>query len=225
MEQQIREQYSGFTTQLHKRYIDDVVGAASCIREELEAFNEFVSNVCPALQFTSTISETELPFLDMINLHHFDHRIETSIHKDTDTHSYLHFSSFHPEHCTCAIPYSQFLRLRRLCSNDDDFMRRSNEMLTFFSLRGYLRASLDKDLRRVRTINCPDARHPTELRFSTIDRVPLVLTYRLFNQQIKHFIFQNFRILSTYQLTRHILSQPPVVAYKRDLSLRNFTYL
>ena len=46
--------------------------------------------------------------------------------------------SFHPEHCTRAIPYRKFLRLRRLRSNDDDFMRRSNEMLTFFSLRGYL---------------------------------------------------------------------------------------
>ena len=46
--------------------------------------------------------------------------------------------SFHPEHCTRAIPYRQFIRLRRLRSNDDDFMRRSNEMLTFFSLCCYL---------------------------------------------------------------------------------------
>ena len=29
VEQQIREQYTGFIPQLHKRYIDDVVGAAS----------------------------------------------------------------------------------------------------------------------------------------------------------------------------------------------------
>lgn len=30
-------------------------------------------------------------------------------------------------------------------------------MLTFFSVRGYLRASLEKDLQRVTTISCPDA--------------------------------------------------------------------
>jgi len=65
VEQQIRGQYTGFIPQLHKRYIDDIVGAASCRRDELEDFIDFVSNFHPALQFTSTITETELPFLDI----------------------------------------------------------------------------------------------------------------------------------------------------------------
>ena len=122
VEQQIREQYTGFIPQLHKRYIDDVVGAASCWREELEAFIDFFSNFHPALQFTSTITDTELPFLD-INLYIADDRVQTSVfYKGTDSHNYLHFSSFHPDHCKRAIPYSQFLRLRRLCSDDDYFL-------------------------------------------------------------------------------------------------------
>ena len=50
VEQQIREQYTGFIPQLHKRYIDDIVGAASCRRDELEDFIDFVSNFHPALQ-------------------------------------------------------------------------------------------------------------------------------------------------------------------------------
>ena len=52
-------------------------------------------------------------------------------YKETDTHNYLHFSSFHPDHCKRAIPYSQFLRLRRLCSDDDDFLVKSRDMTTF----------------------------------------------------------------------------------------------
>ena len=87
VEQQIREQYPGFIPQLHKRYIDDIVGAASCQRDELENFIDFVSNFHPALQFTSTITETELPFLD-INLRISEDRIHTSIfYKETDTHN------------------------------------------------------------------------------------------------------------------------------------------
>ena len=132
VEQQIREQYTGFIPQLHKRYIDDIVGAASCQRDELENFIDFVSNFHPALQFTSTITETEFPFLD-INLRISEDRIHTSIfYKVTDTHNYLHFSSFHPDHCKRAIPHSQFLRLRRLSSDDDDFLVKSKEMMTFF---------------------------------------------------------------------------------------------
>ena len=99
-------------------------------------FVDFVSNFHPALQFSSTITETELPFLD-INLRISEDRIQTSIfYKETDTHNYLHFSSFHPDHCKRAIPYSQFLRLRRLCSDDDDFLVRSRELMTFFTQRG-----------------------------------------------------------------------------------------
>ena len=52
----------------------------------------------------------------------------TSVHyKPTDSHSYLLYS----------IPYSQFLRLRRLCSDDSDFPSKSEEMCQFFEKRGY----------------------------------------------------------------------------------------
>ena len=89
VEQQICEQHTGFTPQLHKRYIDDIAGAASCRREELEAFIDFVSNFHPALQFTSTITERELPLLD-INLHISDDKIQTSIYyKETENYYLL----------------------------------------------------------------------------------------------------------------------------------------
>ena len=96
IEEQISQQYTGTVPQLHKRYFDDVVGIACCSRIELEDYIAFVSNFHPALQFTHTISETELPFLD-INLRISVDRIRTSIHyKATDTHSFLHYDSSHP---------------------------------------------------------------------------------------------------------------------------------
>ncbi|XP_068680426.1 uncharacterized protein [Montipora foliosa] len=65
VEEQIGQQYTGTIPQLHKRYSDDVVGIACCSRFELEDYIAFVFNFHPALQFTHTISETELPFLDI----------------------------------------------------------------------------------------------------------------------------------------------------------------
>ncbi|XP_068749044.1 uncharacterized protein [Montipora capricornis] len=65
VEEQIGQQYTGTIPQLHKRYSDDVVGIACCSRFELEDYIAFVSNFHRALQFTHTISETELPFLDI----------------------------------------------------------------------------------------------------------------------------------------------------------------
>jgi len=65
IEEQIRARYTGFVPQLLKCYIDDVVGCAQCSRHDLEQYIDYVSNFHPALQFTSTISELELPFLDI----------------------------------------------------------------------------------------------------------------------------------------------------------------
>ena len=90
VEERIASQYHGFVPQLHKGYIDDVIGIACCSRVDLENYIRLVSNFHPALQFTHTISDTELSFLD-ITLRITDHHINTTIYyKDTDTHTYLH---------------------------------------------------------------------------------------------------------------------------------------
>ena len=45
----------------------------------------------------------------------------------------------HPTHPMSknSTPYSQFLRLRHLCSDDSDFSNKSQEMCQFFEKRGY----------------------------------------------------------------------------------------
>ena len=64
--------------------------------------------------------------------------VSTSVHfKPTDSHSYLLHSSSNPSHVKNPIPFSQFLRLRRLCSDDADFSNKSEEMLHFFKKCGY----------------------------------------------------------------------------------------
>jgi len=136
VEEQIGQQYTGTVPQLHKTY-----------RVELEEYIGFVSNFHPALQFTHTISETELPFLD-INLRISGDRIRTSIHyKASDTHSYLHYDSSHPRHCKESLTYSQLLRLRRICSDQADFLNKAEGMDSFFERRGYS-AQTQSDCRR-----------------------------------------------------------------------------
>ena len=73
------------------------------------------------LKYTWEIFDTSLAFLDIKGSIEGD-GLCTSVHyKPTDSHSYLLYSSSHPSHAKNSIPYSQFLRLRRLCSDDSDF--------------------------------------------------------------------------------------------------------
>ena len=103
-------------------YSDDIVGAASCRKEELEALLTLLPTSTWHLNSLLLSLKKKIPFL-YITLHISDTRILTSVHyKDTDTHNYFHFSSFHPQHCKCSIPFSQFLCLHHLYSSDVDFL-------------------------------------------------------------------------------------------------------
>ena len=127
--------YHGPKPDLYKRYINDCIGATSSSKEELNLFINAVNSFHPALKYTWEISENSLVFLD-IKLSINDNGLSTSVHyKPTDSHNYLLHSSSHPQHVKNAIPFSQFLRLRRLCSDDTD--NKCEEMCQFFKKRGY----------------------------------------------------------------------------------------
>ena len=137
VEEQIFNQFDGPKPELFGCYIDDCLEATSYTKEELERFISFVNSFHPVLKFTWEISETSVIFLD-INISVQDNDLATSVHyKPTDSHSYLLYSSSHPSHVKDSIPYSQFLRLRRLCSDDSGFNSKCDEMSNFFSERDY----------------------------------------------------------------------------------------
>ena len=137
MEKQIFEQYTDPIPDYLGRYIDDCVGTASCSRGELE---------CCINHYTWEISETSVSFLDIL-VSIIGNRLTTSVfYKPIDSHSYLLYSSSHPNHTKQSIPFFQFLRLCRLCrlcSEDEDFQSKSLEMREFFVQRGYPTSLLD----------------------------------------------------------------------------------
>ena len=118
--------------------------ASLLLPEELNQFITAVNSFHPAIKYTWEISDTSLAFLD-IKLSIEDNGLCTSVYyKPTDSHSYLFYSSSHPSHVKNSIPYSQLLRLCRLCSGGSDFSLKSEEMYNFFDKRGYPVAILNR---------------------------------------------------------------------------------
>ena len=95
----------------------------------------------------------------------------------------------------------------------------SKEMVSFFTDRGYSLSFLENDLQRVATISRHDALRLSEQSDTTVDTG--ASGSQLFNIKIQRLLLQNFRILSIDEQTRCVFPQPPFVAYKRDVSLRN----
>ena len=220
IEHQFFNQYDGPKPDLYGRYIDDCIGAISSSGEELNRFITSVNSFHPALTYTWEISETSLAFLD-IKVSISGNGLCTSVHyKPTDSHSYLLHSSSHPSHVKNSIPYSQFLRLRRLCSDDSDFSNKSKEMCQFFEKRGYPASVIQAAHHRAQQIDRQSALQTSQKEKN--DRIPFTLTFHPRNNPVKAIILNNFKILQNDPETGAIFSQPPLISFKRDKNVGNF---
>eukprot|EP00061_Rhincodon_typus_P018767 g48076.t1 len=118
MEQFLFQCYMSTIPLLFLRYIGDYIGAVSCSHEELEQFINFTNTHHPKLKLSWIISDASLSFLDL-SVSIYGDRVETNIYfKPTDSHSYRDYTSSHPPYYKNAIPYSQFIRIRHVCSQD-----------------------------------------------------------------------------------------------------------
>ena len=82
----------------------------------------------PTMKFTAEYSKEEINFL-YLNVKLIDEELKTDLFvKATDTHQFLDPTSSHPYHCKKGIPYSQALRLNRICSDNKNFDKRCNDL-------------------------------------------------------------------------------------------------
>ena len=110
------------------RYIDDVFAIWTHGEEHLTEFVQQINNQHPTIQFTAEWSNRSVAFLD-VKVTIEEGRLTTDLFtKSTDTHQYLHKRSCHPAHCKSTIAYGQALLLRRICSNNDTYLRRIKEL-------------------------------------------------------------------------------------------------
>ncbi len=119
------------------RYIDDIFTIFDCEMSEVETFIKDLNNCHPTIKFTAEISAKSINFLDATITKNGTKLITKAYSKPTDAHNYLLYSSCHPHHCKQGLPYSQFLRIRRLCSNITDFETTVIDMACHFLRRGY----------------------------------------------------------------------------------------
>ena len=135
------------------RFIDDIFFIWTLGQEKLKGFLDNFNKFHPNLRFTHQYSRKNVTFLDL-DVKIIDRKIFTDLHtKATDRHQYLHYTSSHPYHTKPSIVYSQVLRVSRIYSFENDFIRHCNEMKSWFLNRVYPKTLIHTEVNKVKFPN------------------------------------------------------------------------
>ena len=162
------------------RFINNVVFIWTHREENLKLFINYLNSSHETIKFTSEYSRETISFLDVQVTMGEGGVLTTDLFcKPTDTHQFLHRKSCHPWHTKKAIPYSQALRYRMICSEDRQFQSRLGELAGWLNDRGYEESLVNERIDRVRRFNrgtllATTGREPIPGRD---DRIPSVITY------------------------------------------------
>ena len=201
------------------RYIDDVFFIFTGTTEQLEGFRLYINSRMSSINFTLEFSRESVSFLDvMVKM---DQQVSTSVYKKkTDRNNYLHFSSYHPPGLKKGLPYSQLLRVKRICSTETAFEKQAKDLNQCFNAKGYNNKVLNECLHKVRNVD------RTSLLTSKLSRpgepkIVLSTTYSPICNDVKKIVQKYWYILATDPTIGHVFKTPPLFAYKRAPNLRN----
>ena len=134
------------------RYRDDIFYLWTQGPAKLDEFTHCINSLYPTIKFTLVSSPNSLNVLDL-TLSLVDGFIQTDIYsKPTDNHIYLPRNSAHPPHVTRAIPYGVASTIRRNCSTEEAFSKRSSEYKGYLSNRGYNPSLVSQQFEKTQSI-------------------------------------------------------------------------
>ena len=157
---------------LHKiylRYIDDIFMIWTGTKEQFHTFINELNNEHLSIKFGDyKISDTEVNFLDTkvyIDVHS---RLQTTLYrKPTDRQNYLCGTSEHPESLKANIPYSPALRVKRICSTDNELHQSCKSLQEKFIKRGYSEEQVLKQINKAkekpRRLRHPNPQNPQKM--------------------------------------------------------------
>ena len=157
------------------RYRDDIFDLWTQGPVKLHEFTDFINSLYPTIKFTLVSSPNSLHVLDL-TLNLVDGFIQTNIYsKPTDNHIYLLRNSAQPAHVTRAIPYGVATRIRRNCSTDEAFSKRSSEYQGYLYNQGYNPRLVSQQFEKAKSISRETLLQPQHKECKKI--FPLVLDF------------------------------------------------
>ena len=140
--------------------------------------------------------------------------------KPTEKHQYLRMDNCHPRHCKASIPFSQALKLRRICSDDRIYLNKTCEFKQYCLSRGYNEQHLEKEFNRALDI-MREASLQSKPNQEKPARIPLVVAYHPILPSFHLITKRHLSILHTSEQLREALRHPLLIAFRRPRNLKD----
>ena len=196
------------------RFIDDIYMIWTHGEDELNKFITYLNSIHEKIKFTHEHSTESINFLDTTVKIDSDRKLYTTLYeKPTDTHLYLHYSSAHHKLCHTKGPYGQFLRIRRICTKNDDFVHHGMKLMEYYLERGYPLKTLKKHMLRAAKFT-QDELLVVKTK-NTTDTPVMITTYNPSNPDVKKFITKNWNIIEHSNDCAQTFETKPIVGFKK----------
>ena len=217
LEQQMLSSYK-YKPLAYFRYIDDIFMIWTEGEETLNEFLTHCNNQNKHIQFEQTISKNWIPFLD-VSVILENGKLTTDLYsKPTDKHQYLYSTSCHPKHTKTSLPYCLALRLRRICSTDTLFQKRTHEMKRHLLKRGYKNGCIQDAINKASSVTREEAL-TNKRNQKILKRVPFVITYNPMLPNIPKILNESHTILHASERCAEVFQEVPLVSYRRARNL------
>ena len=200
------------------RFIDDIFLIWTGTTDQLMKFKQQINEVQPSIKFDFDFSNKEINFLDTVVYKTQSGKLETKLYrKESDRQAYLHRKSEHPESLKRSIPFPQALRLRRICSTNNEFHDSCDKLRNKLIERGYKQQEINEGIERTKTLDRKKLLEEKAKKQS--NRIPLVLTYNHTLPNVKRAISNNWNLLHINQEFKDVFQEPPILAFRRNRNL------
>ena len=206
---------------LWKRFIDDIFMKWPHGMNSLLEFIQHLNIVYPTIKFTSNISPSEIAFLDLI-IYSIDDKLYTRLYtKSTDRHMYLNFHSEHPMNLKRSIPYSQFLRLKRIHSESHYLIQAQIQLYLYFIWREYPHDILIEAWRKTNRVSRDTLLSDTTGNQNSTAPLMFITKYNSANPNFREIISKHWSYLGRSSATRELGRQYIMITYRKPPSLKD----
>ena len=142
--------YINLFSNFYCRFIDDIFFPWNGTAIQLQEFIKKLNNRHPTITFDFKFSKTSIEFLDTtVYKNKEQNKLLTTVYcRPTDRINFLRYTPTHPRSLIKSIPYSQVLRLKKICAETSELSKNLQMLKELFRSRRFKEKFLDTEFQR-----------------------------------------------------------------------------